>query len=997
MSSDSEEALWSHLSNSQEHAWQAAIEQDDVPSQADFFSAPSYRKKANTPKKVVKKSIVAGSRTSTSHPDKWSGKSSRVGHSIGQQLASMSSVSVQSNVTVDSDGYATAFGSDFEVLEVNSMNGTDNKSFSAATRRSTLSRSSSENTSTASLSSTSSSAESPHFGQKRTLEYTESFVWTSSPSSPSHKVRKVTKQVHNSSANPSTVDAQPPQTLRKPKFRPAVNFADACGSINPMVSASKHTAPPSTTSLQPSPSIGDPLPSSLASSATAYSHTTTQDSATKHEPSGSRQFLKNSLFSAARGLATSVLGTSSQDISTPIIPHKDSETFESVQTAAEQVSIIAHSSDVQRLMDLKRIAWGVQYELARGVCHGRWTWENVTSAKLDLLVGSNKAAAHLVAQVMLSSNNANKVAITELPLWTELDREEEAIIENRSRGLGLQGESFEDSNWYGGKITQIARLTKNEKGSAAPFRVLLERMEKRKSNRFARFLGSRRLLQVSISKDLMYAEQTQLVRDFICRKFILCGRVYVPFCAKDKKVFMMEINEDYERAANLNGDQYRMSLQSFVNWHNPLMLNGNQPTTKWSTRFQLGLSNSVPVLEFQGVGLDMFYIEDEVAPYAPSLKKAPTENIFTDGCGFMNGAALTLIGRRLGYSERPTAVQGRIGGAKGLWALHPEDRDPNTTPKVWTRSSQRKIKYNDATLGLAQRIFDLVAPPRITKPSRLSKHTIMNLSHNGVPSHIFISLMRECLQKEIEALTRWNTQHDMLLLWNAINQGFHVSTKKIYRRVTASLRALGVGGREIDRDDDEDNDGDDGGEDTLSGFTGRDEHSGQPDKAADTVLEMLQAGFHPLKLPILYDKLHTIIKMKIDDIIKDYKIVVPYSAEVFIIPDPFGVLEEGQIHFKSSQDLKDPLEDASPRTITGEVLIYRNPARLPSDVQKVGNFTVPPLRSIYVMHVGHCYKPSRFVRIHQCHCASCERFTFISKSAGRWRCRWSIRRLLHHF
>lgn len=128
----------------------------------------------------------------------------------------------------------------------------------------------------------------------------------------------------------------------------------------------------------------------------------------------------------------------------------------------------------------------------------------------------------------------------------------------------------------------------------------------------------------------------------------------------------------------------------------------------------------------------------------------------------------------------------------------------------------------------------------------------------------------------------------MLLLWNAINQGFHVSTKKIYRRVTASLRALGVGGREIDRDDDEDNDGDDGGEDTLSGFTGRDEHSGQPDKAADTVLEMLQAGFHPLKLPILYDKLHTIIKMKIDDIIKDYKIVVPYSAEVFIIPGMFG-------------------------------------------------------------------------------------------------------------
>ncbi len=78
---------------------------------------------------------------------------------------------------------------------------------------------------------------------------------------------------------------------------------------------------------------------------------------------------------------------------------------------------------------------------------------------------------------------------------------------------------------------------------------------------------------------------------------------------------MLETSEDYDREpAECHGDQYRYSLEQFVAWHNPLKLNGKQvsscislitlsdiwtkPVMKWSTRFDLGLSTSIPVLRF---------------------------------------------------------------------------------------------------------------------------------------------------------------------------------------------------------------------------------------------------------------------------------------------------------------------------------------------------------------------------------------------------------------
>ena len=102
-------------------------------------------------------------------------------------------------------------------------------------------------------------------------------------------------------------------------------------------------------------------------------------------------------------------------------------------------------------------------------------------------------------------------------------------------------------------------------------------MTKRKSNRFARFLGSRRMLQVKLpDDDKIMRDRSDAIRKFMMSKFVLCGRVFAAFASKDGKVFLMETNEDYERVGDGPSDCGRISVEDFVRWHNPMELNSKQ-------------------------------------------------------------------------------------------------------------------------------------------------------------------------------------------------------------------------------------------------------------------------------------------------------------------------------------------------------------------------------------------------------------------------------------
>lgn len=67
-------------------------------------------------------------------------------------------------------------------------------------------------------------------------------------------------------------------------------------------------------------------------------------------------------------------------------------------------------------MDNNEIAWGTQYEIARGVSSGRWLWTDVTDDKLRQLRGNNRDTAYRVPFVFGVEQNVQDMNSS---LWYE--------------------------------------------------------------------------------------------------------------------------------------------------------------------------------------------------------------------------------------------------------------------------------------------------------------------------------------------------------------------------------------------------------------------------------------------------------------------------------------------------------------------------------------------------------------------------------------------------
>ncbi|KAF5367171.1 hypothetical protein D9758_004049 [Tetrapyrgos nigripes] len=642
------------------------------------------------------------------------------------------------------------------------------------------------------------------------------------------------------------------------------------------------------------------------------------------------------------------------------------------------VHIIAHNEKVQAIFDdpEKPVPWGTQVALAAGVTKKEWTWEAVMQ-KIEHFRGKKDGEVmHTVRGIM----GKEVVNVCDDGIGKELDREQKAIEENIGRGLGLFGDFEGEENWFGGQVQQIATLVKNGVG----FKLVLEPLEMRRSSRFTRILGSRRVLQIKIDSNLLMdggsskakngqKSDREKVLEFLSHKFVLNGRVFVVTPPKDDAVYAIEINEDYERPMHkgrerMFGDSYRISLADFLEHHNPLELNSSQPISKYFARWALQMSTTIPVLEF--LESHIYFIRDIVVDGVDG--KPESHQILTDGCGLINKAALQEIQRRIGYEDFPIAVQARVAGSKGLFILHPDDEDP--TPKIWIRDSQRKIKYPTLTgpswHTRAHRIFDLVSVSHPASSSVfLSKQSILNMWHNKVPVQVFLYLMEQGLIETLRPLGEWRGKWAMLQLWDTISKIGRVSGTRLARLVPSASRALGFSGREWARDEvgiaDEEASGsasmtavDNGSElvgesndENLSygsslGYTGRDSISGAPVSQHEYALEKIQAGFNPIYDMDLRDTVRFIEKNTVKNYMDKLRIPLPdgTAVEAFAIPDPLGVLKEGQIYYKPSNPIKNTVTGLRIEVLEGEVLIGRYPIRLSSDIQKVTAVDIPALK-----------------------------------------------------
>jgi hypothetical protein len=164
--------------------------------------------------------------------------------------------------------------------------------------------------------------------------------------------------------------------------------------------------------------------------------------------------------------------------------------------------------------------------------------------------------------------------------------------------------------------------------------------------------------------------------------------------------------------------------------------------------------------------------------------------------------------------------------------------------------------------------------------------TINCLSHNGVPDSAFKALIEQELDAIIQPLTDWEGPSSMLAVAKAVERAGRITGVRLQRVAGGSTKALGLG-RDFHRDDDDGDADDEGGifnnaEPQVS--SGRELFSEAPRSVFESAYELILAGFHPLKLKLLYDKMQKIVTYVIDNFVKNLRIPVSESVEAYIVP-----------------------------------------------------------------------------------------------------------------
>ncbi|KAH9482728.1 putative RNA-dependent RNA polymerase SHL2 [Psilocybe cubensis] len=601
----------------------------------------------------------------------------------------------------------------------------------------------------------------------------------------------------------------------------------------------------------------------------------------------------------------------------------------------------------------RTLAYGSQYEIARYVSLGKAEYKTLLFPNLSKLAQykTNALAVPVTARIILSDDVVGdeeeeggewkdafaREQASKSP-WAELDREEESLKKDPMSGLGFTN-TGEYKNWYGGKVLFHGKLQAPKTAGNNPprFKMTLEPAELDTSNMFARRFGSKNIFRLKLTKYVLNTKHTDALMNYLCRPLILCGSVFRAFYSKETNVFYIKTNEytDGEKIITGKTVEGTMSLLEFLEWHNPMAYNNGQTMAKYVSRFALGLSNSVPGIVVNQSNIH--FIDDIIA--------SSTKSNMTDGAGKINRWSLMQIRHRLNWEDKPTAIQIRIFGTKGL--LIDDGINASEEACVQVTPSQRKIQFPEGRpVDLAHRIVDVLRASHTKAPCRLSVETIICLAENGVPKSAFLALLQKALVELVEPLLKWDTVEDMRTLWTNVRRLGGVMAARRAREEAGLARVKGYSDRNVDEDPDDDEGIDNSPSDKESVAWWADEVSGCPSSLEETVMCMLDAGFTPQDNPVLRDKLYRFIKGRVGYYIKGYRIDVPMSATAFIVPDTYGILEPGEIFFKSSRRAFLNPDGSSTDVVVGKVLLTRHPCKLPTDIQKMDAVDRPGLHHL---------------------------------------------------
>jgi len=481
-------------------------------------------------------------------------------------------------------------------------------------------------------------------------------------------------------------------------------------------------------------------------------------------------------------------------------------------------------------------------------------------------------------------------------------------------------------------------LFNNKRNSSSPvFKLELSPIQKDKSCRLERMFGSDRFLYLTVPSfhtdkpdrftldEMMQIEKHW--KSWLLETHLFLGRRW--------RVFHIEPIEKKKGALRKDSTaDKRLVLFATEGLHieEPLLIgqmlnqffdfeaNKEQNFCKAFARFDLALSRTTPTYTFElgqiirvndtfsnGTPEDQMY-NDTGLDWAD----CKTKQVMNDGCSQISVGAAQKVWEAYrsatGSDEPlPSAFQGRIAGAKGMWMLsaEPHTRDPHHL-SIWIEITDSQLKFETRQDTLKPQphsvTFDYLKHSFLTGATNLHISFIPILADRGVPSDIITTLIRKQLDDERKQLLEM--LHDTVPL--------HNWTVKL----TPALPTSGL-------------------------LTWQ---ASLPLSLAEKVKFLLRHGFHPEKNSYLAARLMRFIKSR--QAIMEQKLRAPLgkATNLLGLADPLRVLKPGEVHVHFSKPFVDEFTMETFRHLDGlELLVARQPACRRSDIQKVRAISHPKL------------------------------------------------------
>ena len=361
-------------------------------------------------------------------------------------------------------------------------------------------------------------------------------------------------------------------------------------------------------------------------------------------------------------------------------------------------------------------------------------------------------------------------------------------------------------------------------------------------------------------------------------------------------------------------ERHLRSADDVREWHVPSVgANVAMGVHKYAARMDLMLSKTVPALECV---VESFRHAYQLAPGRGSQSLSATEgaayaaeagerqlpiatvreigdvvssagNVMTDGCAPAGSAVIAAAvaalrpGGSLEGSGRPCAVQGRLGGYKGVWFL-----DPGLPPNViCVRPSMRKVELPPESATATQTHFEALRAVGGGSggggmPGTLNRQFVLLLEGWGVPQETLLRLLGEALKPIVEMTSS------------------PTAAAAVLRRSASDLATESVANRNGSTT-----------EDGPSAFWMEKE-----------ALDLLDAGLWGE--PRLAQVLGRLRASRMQSLARRTRLPVTNSRTAVLLADPTGLLRPGEVFFRSCSGGNQQLPSVP---VEGAVVLLRNP------------------------------------------------------------------------